>query len=229
MNERALQNRVVVVTGGAGRLGRRVVNRFERAGATPVAVDVSDDALREAPLPDDAPTLTADLTSEDDVERCFAEVADRFDRLDALVHTVGTWNGQPFLETTLGDWERMMRLNLHSAFLCFREAARVASQDEGSPARLIGITSGQGADRGQARQAAYSASKAGVVRLVEAVADEFEPQALTAHAIAPSTLLFDDDGEGVPAERVADLCAYLCAEAGDALNGGVLRTYGSAF
>ncbi len=213
----------MVITGAAGRLGMRMMQRFAERGATVVAIDL--DPCR---LPQSAPgqAFRANVTDEAETDAVFREIGETFGRVDALVHTVGTWAGKPFLETSLDDWEQIMRVNLTSTVLCFREAARLM---QGRGGRLIGIASGQGVDKGRAQQAGYSASKAGVMRLVEAVAEEFEGTGITAHAIAPSAILFDEAGDqkGVPVFDLADLAVYLCGPAGASLNGATLRAYGT--
>lgn len=221
MADQNLAGKVIVVTGGTGRLGERMVRGFAGRGATVATVD-----RRPPPegLPGSCHAFQADVTDEADVARVFAQLPETCGPVDVLVHTVGTWAGQPFLDTALDDWQRLVQLNLTSTFLCFQAAAR---QMQGRGGRLIGIASGQGADKAVAQQAAYAASKAGVIRLVEAVAAEFAGTGLTAHAIAPSTLLFDDaDGDGVPADDIVQLALYLCTPAGASLNGATLRAYG---
>ena len=220
MADRNLAGKVVVVTGGTGRLGQRMVRGFAGHGATVATVD------RMPPpegLPGSCHAFQADVTDEEDVARVFAEIPETCGPPDVLVHTVGTWDSAPFRDTSLEHWQRLVSLNVTSTFLCFRAAARQMHERGG---RLIGIASGQGADGGTARQGAYSASKAGVIRLVEAVAREFAGTGLTAHAIAPSTILFDEDGKGVAASDLVELALYLASPAGEALNGAVLRAYG---
>ncbi len=220
-----LDGKIVVVTGAAGRLGRHVVERFAEHGATIAAVDLDVDVIA-LPKGASGQTFSANVTDEADVETCFQQIGDAFGPIDVLVQTVGAWDGRPLLETSLDDWQRIVGLNLTSAFLCFREAARLM---QGRGGRIIGIASGQGADRGRAQQGGYSAAKAGVVRLVEAVAEEFEGTGITAHAIAPSLILFGQDEalKGVAVAHLVDLALYLCSPAGDALNGATLRAYGT--
>lgn len=215
-----LSGTTIILTGALGRLGRVLTRTLLESGATvagidarPADPDVGADRLHP---------FEADLADEDAVADVFDQVVDEVGAPDALVHTVGMWSGKPFTDTSLDDWETVLRINLTSAFLCFREAVRHME----SGGRLVGVASKQGADGGVAEQAAYSASKAGVVRLVETVADEYGGR-ITAAAVAPSAILFDGDGKGIPAERIAVLCAYLCTDAGAAHNGAVLRAYGS--
>ncbi len=214
---------VVVIAGADGRLGSRLVEGYLRNGHPVVAF------TRGAAV-EGAHQVTVDVTDEASVEQAFADVIDTFGRVDVFIQTVGGWGMAPFRETSLADWRSMMELNLTSTFLCFREAARHMTEGAG---RLIAIASRQGAERGVAQQAAYSASKAGVVRLVEAVAAEFAPNGPTAHALAPSTILFDDDadaarssGEGVPVADLVETCLFLSSPAGASFNGATLTAFG---
>ena len=222
MSANNLGEAVVVVTGAAGRLGGRMMQGFAGEGAT-VAALVRDPSRLSGSAA--GQVFKADVTNEDEVVAGFQQIGETFGAIDALVHTVGAWAGSPFLDTSLGDWEKIVRVNLTSTFLCFREAARLM---QGRGGRLIGIASGQGADRGRARQGGYSASKAGLIRLVEAVAEEFDGAGITAHAIAPSTILYDEpaDQKGVAVSDLVDLALYLCGPAGASLNGDTLRAYG---
>ena len=215
-----LSDKTIILTGALGRLGRILTRRLLDDGATVAGLDAN--AADPGADSDRLRLFEADLTTEEGVADAFEQIADEVGAVDGLIHTVGMWDGQPFAETSLEDWETMLRVNLTSAFLCFRAAVR-QMQASGAGGRLVAIASRQGADGGVAEQAAYSASKAGVVRLVEAVAAEVAGTGITAAAVAPSTILFGGDGNGVPAEQVAALCAYLCSDEGAAHNGTVLR------
>ena len=202
---------VVVVTGAAGRLGSRMAARFRANGYPVVAIGKGQD-------------FEADLTIGQNVQRIFDAIGRRHGRIFALVHTVGTWRAQPLADTTPKDWEQMMKTNLTSTFLCFRAALRLMTAGDG---RLIAITSAQGADGARAEQAAYAASKAGVMRLVEAAADEYRAHGISAHALAPSVITYgEEDGAGVPAKDLVDAALFLCSAAGKSSSGATLRLYG---
>lgn len=225
MPDTDLRGLKIAVTGADGRLGKAVVQTLARRGAAIAAVVRHEADAATIPFPDDAEgwAFPCDVTREDAVVSCFQAIHHQLGGLDALVHTVGGWASSDLHETTLDEWSRLMALNLTSTFLCFREASRYMTGGRG---RLIAIAAGQGADKGRGGQAAYSASKAGVIRLVEAAAEEFQGH-ITAHAVAPSILLEEGEtGKGVSAKAIAELCAHLCAGGGDALNGATLRAYG---
>ena len=221
----SLSNKVVVITGAEGRLGRRIVTRFAEEGAIIAAVVQNDEAASRIPFPDNAEgwAFPVDVTDEELVTACFDQIGQQFGSIDALIHTVGGWEAMPFLDTSAADLERMLRINLTSAFLCFREAARLML---GRGGQLIGIASAQGADRGVAEQVGYSASKAGVVRLVESVSAELRSGGVTAHAIAPSMIRYDGEGEGVSADEIVEICRSLVVSTSSALNGSTIRAYG---
>ena len=216
-----LTGHVVVVTGAAGRLGHVVVQKLDAAGARVAALDREPAAGHLS--------LVTDVTDEDATAAAFGRVEQELGAPWAVVHAVGMWSGAPLVETTLADWRRVLDVNLTSAFVVFREAARRMLR-AGAEGHLVGVASGQGVDRGVARQAAYSASKAGVVRLVEAAAAEYRDAGITATAVAPSLILFGDEDEGargVAVDEVAALCVTLCGSAGTVHNGSVVRAYGS--
>ncbi len=215
--EGILNDHVVLITGASGRLGKVVTTSFENAGARVVRAETGEGD-------------SVDLTDERAVEAFFSTLQSGGLRLDAVVHTVGMWDGRPLTGTDLEHWKLVMDVNLTSTFLVFREALRLHERIGGDhDLRLIAFASGQGADRGRSKQAAYSAGKAGVVRLVESVAEEYADRNVSAHAIAPSMILFEgmEDQKGIPVQDLANLCMLLAGSAGEALNGAVIRAYGT--
>lgn len=226
-----IKNKVVVLTGAGGRLGTVILRHLGQAGARIAGVVMNEKEAQRVQFPPNADThlIQTNLTDETATSACFAAIHDHFGRIDALIHTAGTWGMKPLVDTTLTEWQTMLDTNLTTTFLCFREAARWMLQGEGSDHRLIAFSARPGTDGGVAQQGAYAASKAGVLRLIEAVAQEYEGQGITTHGLAPSMILYDGmaDQQGVRADDLAALCVQLCGPLGAALNGHVLRTFGS--
>ena len=219
-----LTGKRIVVSGGGGRLGSRLVAQLNVWGADVVALVTSAEEARRVPAVETGSVdiREVDIVSERSVVDCFSGIGHELGQIDAFVHTVGMWSASPLTATSHDDWRLMIDVNLTSAFLCFRESVRLMLPAGGS---IIGIASRQGVDGGVSEQAAYSAAKAGVARLVESVAAEYQDANIACHAIAPSTILFDEDGEGVQANEIVNLVAFLVG-GGRSTTGTVIRMYG---
>ena len=215
-----------IVTGAGGRRGRLVAERLVASGAAVAALD------RTAPDVAGALGIAADLADEASTAAAFDRAEREIGTPRALVHAVGMWDGRPFAETELDAWEAVMRTNLTTAFVCVREAVRrMLAAGAGAGGSVVLVASGQGADRGVAQQGAYSAAKAGVIRLAEAVAAEHRADSIAVVTVAPSTLLFGGEPGGtlgVSAAAVADLCVRLCGPEALVHTGATLRAYGTA-
>ncbi|MBO6574941.1 MAG: SDR family NAD(P)-dependent oxidoreductase [Rhodothermales bacterium] len=223
-----MKGQTIAVTGAAGRLGRELVAELVRREANVAAIVMNDAEARLVPSGRSSrvESFIMNVTESRSVCDGFERIASRFSGLDGLVHTVGGWAMTPLLETGRQRWDDMMALNLTSAFLCFREASRVMVTGDGG--WLVGISSGQGAERGAGGQSAYSAGKAGVLRLVEAVGEELADRGVSTLAVAPSMILFDDDSDwdGVPVGDVVAACLSPWSD-DPPESGGLRRAYGT--
>jgi NAD(P)-dependent dehydrogenase (short-subunit alcohol dehydrogenase family) len=199
-----MKSRCVVVTGASGNLGVAVVERLERAGARVVALTRHD----------------ADLTDEGQVEAAYEKALQRHGAIWGSVHCAGGWAGAPFAQTEIALFEKMIALNLRSAFLCCRAALR-RMRGEGRIVNVAALTAA--ALQGVGGAAAYAASKAGVVALTKAIAEE--GSGVRANCVAPGTLRTSANGETsgqVPLEDVAEAILYLVSPEAGAVNGAVL-------
>jgi NAD(P)-dependent dehydrogenase (short-subunit alcohol dehydrogenase family) len=227
--------RVAVVTGGTGALGQAVSRRLLGAGATvaiPYAVEDEARALRERVAAADRARLVTEPVDVTDLAAmtAFADRAvARGGRLDVLVAAVGGFAGGGLLETDLGTWEAMLRLNLTSAFTAAR--AVVPHLVDAGRGRVVFVAS-----RAVLPPAggflAYTVAKSGVVALAQALAREVAPRGVTVNAVAPSTMdtaanrraMPGSDRAGwVSVEAVAEAIAFLASEAAGPVNGTVLR------
>lgn len=222
-----MQNRVVIITGAEAPVARTIISRFAEADATIVAVfSTIEQAYQLFPPDVKGYFVAADVCNEAEMKDCFEKVARRFGHIDVLVHAVNEWHRQPLEQTDYDTWKRILDINLNSAFLAVKESIKYMKPEIGG--RLILLTNAQGADKARSQHAPYAAAHAGLIRLVEATAAEYGKLNITAHAIATSIILTDENGKhGVQSTQLADMCMHLCGESGNALNGALLRAYGT--
>jgi 3-oxoacyl-[acyl-carrier protein] reductase/pteridine reductase len=214
-----LAGRVVLVTGAARRIGRGIALRLAEEGAR-VAIHYhssEDEARRHTPRPCGAAVVRADLESVAEIGRMFAEVEERFGRLDGLVNNAARFTRLDPLEITERDWDFIHSVNLKAVFFCCQNGARLMQKTGGG--RIVNISS-LGGIRPWAEHAHYCASKAGVIMLTRALAKAFAPE-ITVNSVAPGVIPFEDIDErgrkmiaatpagrgGTPAE-VADAVIY---------------------
>jgi 3-oxoacyl-[acyl-carrier protein] reductase/pteridine reductase len=214
-----MKDRVVLVTGGAKRIGRGIALRLAQEGAR-VAIHYrrsEAEARRTAEECGDAALFRANLESVVEIRRMFDEVGERFGRLDGLVNNAARFTRFDPLEIEEKDWDFIHSVNLKATFFCCQAAARLMKRGEGG--RIVNISS-LGGIRPWSEHAHYCASKAGVIMLTRALAKAWAP-GITVNSVAPGVIPFDDiDDRGkrliacTPAERggtpaeIADAVVY---------------------
>ena len=175
--------RVVLITGGAGGLGRAIAARFLADGDTVMLADRTDDALAEASAQlGDVETVTADVTVVDDCERMVAATVRRLGKLDVMVCTAGVWVEGPTAYMTEEQWDRTIDVNLKGTFFACRFAIPALAEAGGS---IVAISSDYGLVGGPGA-AIYNASKFGVNGIVKSLALELAPHGVRINSVCPA-------------------------------------------
>lgn len=182
-HNRDMERRIAVITGGTRGLGLELARAFHRNGyriATSY-VNSSKDAERLVEeVGDDLLAIRADVSSAEDMKRMADEVSRRFGPVDVLVNNAGITKDSLLIRQSEDDWDRIIGVNLTGAFIAMR--AFVPLMREGGQIVSVSSYSGQ---KGKEGQAAYSASKAGLLGLTRTAAVELAGQGIRVNAILP--------------------------------------------
>jgi NAD(P)-dependent dehydrogenase (short-subunit alcohol dehydrogenase family) len=170
--------RIVCVTGAAGGIGAATARAFAAEGATVVLLD---QRLAEDPV-DGGVAFAVDLTDPGAVAGCFAEIAGRFGRLDALINIAGINHKSPVAVMDLADWTRMMDVNVGAMFLTAKHGMALLERGE-SPA-IVNMSSISG-HVASADYPAYVTTKAAVESFTFALAGEVAERGIRVNAVAP--------------------------------------------
>jgi NAD(P)-dependent dehydrogenase (short-subunit alcohol dehydrogenase family) len=232
--------RVVMVAGAAGNLGQAVARAFAEAGAWLALMDRGTGTLAtlrsELVRAEDHLLLPGvDAGDEASVAAAVSAALERMGRIDVLANTVGGWRGGAVThETPLETWDLLHDLNARTAFV-LSKAVVPAMLAQG--AGKVVHTAARGALAGSARSAAYSASKAAVVRLVESLAAELGPKGINVNCVLPGTIDTPqnraampkaDPTRWVPPDAIAQVFLFLASEAAWPINGAAIPVYGQS-
>ena len=231
--------RAVLITGGTGGLGTAVRNRFVTDGHNVVVTSrpgqSTETVLGPSGLKQQFHLLHSDVTEPASVSELVGQTVARLGTVEVLVHLVGGWaGGHPLQDTSLETWERMLALNLRSAYLCSR--AVLPLMREQGWGRIV-LISAAAARSGRRHQGAYAIAKAGVSVLAESIAEENDDLDVTANVVGPSALdtpanraaLADSDHSSlVPVDDLATMIAFLSSAEAGHLRGAWLPASGRA-
>ena len=197
MNSIDLNDRHAIVTGGAKGIGRAIAARALASGARVSIWDIDTDrtaqTIEELNAGDSVRGDAVDVTNTDAIAQGLADAVDAFGNVDILVNNAGAVGTLAMIwEQPVENWERMLRLNLTSTFLCCR--AIVPHMRANGYGRIVNMASNAG-KMGTPNNAPYAAAKAGVISLTKTLAKECAGSGVLVNAVAPggtNTELFDD-------------------------------------
>lgn len=241
-----LSGKVALVTGGSRGIGRGICVALAKAGARVIVNYAGDeqaaaktlDLVREAGS--DGELARFDVADPEAVDAAIPELAKRYEGLDILVNNAGISLDQLLLRVKPSELERTMAVNVGGALWCSKAAMRVMIRKRSG--RIINLSSVVG-ETGNAGQAVYAASKAGVIGLTKTLAREYASRGVTVNCVSPGFIETDmtgalpdkvkDDaiartplGRMGQAEDVAAAVLYLASDEAGFVTGQVIRVNG---
>ena len=240
------EKKIAVVTGGARGIGKAIALELAKAGNLVVInYNGSEEKARETKAEIEtaggqADILQCNVADFDACEAFFKAVAEKYGRVDILVNNAGVTKDGLLMKMSEEDFSRVVDINLKGTFNCIRHVSRMMLKQRSG--RIISLSSVVGL-RGNAGQANYSASKAGVIGLTKSAAKELASRGITVNAIAPGMIetdmtadladkVKDEMMKQIPlkrfgqAEDVANAAAFLVSDEAAYITGQVLHVDG---
>jgi len=235
-----LENRVAIVTGATGGLGRVAVKALLESGAQIVVSYRDEDKLAEllrfvGGFRDKVMAVRSDVTEEKSANNLVQKAVEKHGRVDILFNIVGAYAGGTDVVNTEEDtWNMMMNVNLKSAFLCSKAALPyMIKQNYG---RIANVSSWMAFEKNRrVKSAAYAVSKAGVVVLTETLALEVKNYDINVNCVVPSTIdtLSNrrnmpkaDPSKWVDPKDIAELMLFLVSDRSKVVSGASVPVYG---
>jgi len=227
-------SKTAVITGGFGSLGVAVGQAFVQAGWQVALVDRAPSASPAVTKAFDGQLLLGDvdLTNLETASRALNDVSQRFGHVDALINVAGGFRWETLEEGDLATWDLLYQMNLRTAATACKAAL---GHLKASPAgRIVNISAGA-AHKAAMGMGAYAASKAGVMRLTEALAEELKDHGVTVNAILPSIIdtaqnradMADADfTRWVQPSQIAEVILFLASDAAAAVTGAAIAVNG---
>jgi 3-oxoacyl-[acyl-carrier protein] reductase len=243
-----LKDKVCIITGSARGIGYAIAEEFARNGAKVVLSDVLEDTLddsvkRLSETGTDVFGVVADVTDSDQVSTLVKSVTEKYGSIDVLVNNAGVTRDTLLVRMSEEDWDLVLKVNLKGAFLMTQAVAKVMMKQRSG--KIVSISSVVGL-MGNAGQANYSASKAGLLGLTRSAAKELAGRGICVNAVAPGfietemTAKLSENAkaaflDGIPLKRagqpldIAKTVLFLSSSASDYITGQVLGVNGGLY
>ncbi len=240
------EKKVALITGSTRGIGKAIALRLASSGMIVVVNGAtSEERISEVVNKirengGEAIGIKADVSRKEDVDKVFSKITEELGRLDILINNAGITRDNLLMRMSEEDWDEVIRINLKSVFLCSKAAFRLMRKNRWG--RIVNISSIVGII-GNAGQANYAASKAGIIGVTKSLAKEFASSGILVNAVAPGFIVTDMTSKltdkvketflsmiplkrfGEP-EDIANVVAFLVSDEASYITGQVISVNG---
>ena len=236
-----MNNKVILITGASGGIGKAIAKKFAEAQAKVVLNDIApaEEALKSFSQEIGGKYFLADVSKFEEVEKMIQDIQKEFGRLDVLVNNAGITQDRTLAKMTKEEWQKVIDIDLTGVFNCTKTALPLIIANQG---KIISISSLVG-QRGNFGQVNYAAAKAGIIGFTKALCKEVGQFGVTVNAIAPGFIetrltenlppemketikKFTPMGRFGKPEEVANLVVFLASEEANFITGAVINIDG---
>jgi 3-oxoacyl-[acyl-carrier protein] reductase len=236
-----MKNKVVLITGASGGIGKAIAQKFAQTGAKLALNDIAqtEESLKKLAEELSGKYFLADVSKLEEVEKMIGDIQKELGRLDVLVNNAGICQDKTLAKMTKEEWQRVIDIDLTGVFNCTKAALPLIIANQG---KIINVSSLVG-QRGNFGQTNYAAAKAGIIGFTKALAKEVGRFGVTVNAIAPGFIetkltenlppevketvkKFTPLGRFGKPEEVANLVYFLASEEANFITGTVINIDG---
>jgi NAD(P)-dependent dehydrogenase (short-subunit alcohol dehydrogenase family) len=239
-------NKVVMITGGTGALGKVLTKSFLNCNPKAIistyrseielqelktAINNLSDSSTKIKTP--VEFIKTDVTKENEIKNVFLNIIQKYEQIHILVNVVGGYiGGKSVTELDESEWDRMFNINLKSAFLISKNVLPIMTVNHYG--KIVHISSQTGI-KAEGNDSAYAASKAGLIRFVESVSQEVKESNVNINCVLPTiidtkanrlAMPREDYSKWINPEDLSNVIMFLCSDYSKIINGSAIPTYG---
>jgi NAD(P)-dependent dehydrogenase (short-subunit alcohol dehydrogenase family) len=239
-------DKVIIVTGGTGALGRILIKSFLNCHPKTIVItyrsekemqelkaDLSNSFEQSSKISTSLEFIKTDVTKDDEIKKLISNIFEKYGQIHILVNVVGGYiGGKNITELDESDWDKMIDINLKTAFLISRHVIPIMITNRYG--KLVHVSSRTGI-RAEGNDSAYAASKSGLIRFVESVSQEVKNSNININCILPTIIDTEANRRAMPNADftrwinpgdLSNVILFLCSDDSKIINGSAIPTYG---